>query len=73
MEDKEIIEFIQSILDPSDIETLNFSNKIVNQENRRSSLRSFFHNENIFNKINPVVDPTRLCSEIFIKGAHYEF
>lgn len=73
MEAKEIIEFIQSILDQDDINKLNFANKVTPSENRRTLLRGFFHRESVFNKIKPTVDPTWLCSEIITKGSHYEF
>jgi hypothetical protein len=73
MEAKEIIEFIQTNLNQSNINELNSINRTTDQELRRNLLRSFFHRESIFNKIKPVVDPTWLSSEIFIKGAAYEF
>ncbi len=73
MEAKEIIEFIRSILDQTDVSKLNFANKVTQQENRRTLLRGFFHRESVFNKIKPSVDPTWLCSEIITKGSLYEF
>lgn len=73
MEANEIVKFIQDTLDQSDIDTLNHINKIKDLELRRVSLRNLFHKENIFNKIKTTVDPTWLCSEIFIKGSLYEF
>jgi hypothetical protein len=67
--------FIQTVLTKEQIATLNMLLKIGDNEERQSSLKSFFHTPEIFNKIKPTIDPAWLSYQIFINSNSkaYEF
>lgn len=66
-------DFIKEVLTQKELELLKTINEIDNTEQRHTKLRSFFHSEEIFNKIKPTIDPAWLSYEIFINGKAYEF
>ena len=66
-------DFIKEVLTQKELELLKTINEIDNTEQRHTKLRSFFHSEEIFNKIKPTIDPAWLSYEIFINGKGYEF
>ena len=73
MSNSKIIELIQSSLSKRELSFLNEINKIQDSESRHVQLRSFFHEQEVFDKIKSISDPAWLSYEIFIKGKNYEF
>jgi hypothetical protein len=67
------ISFLRSALKEEELVKLNFANQEKDLDARSMLLRGFFNQPEIFNKIKVVVDPSWLCSKIFIKGKEYEF
>jgi len=73
MNNTDTISFLRNVLDEEDLIKLNSANQLKGLDNRIISLRSFFNQPKIFNKIKVVIDPSWVCSEIIIKGKDYEF
>lgn len=73
MNNTDTISFLRNVLDEEDLIKLNSANQLKGLDNRILSLRSFFNQPKIFNKIKVVIDPSWVCSKIIIKGKDYEF
>ena len=73
MNNTDTILFLRNTLDQEDLIKLNSVNQLNDLDGRILSLRSFFNQPKIFNKIKVVIDPSWVCSEIIIKGKDYEF
>ena len=73
MNNTDTILFLRNTLDEEDLIKLNTANQLNDLDNRILSLRAFFNQPKIFNKIKVVIDPSWICSEIIIKGKDYEF
>jgi hypothetical protein len=73
MNNTDTISFLRNVLDEEDLIKLNSANQLKGLDNRILSLRSFFNQPKIFNKIKVIIDPSWVCSEIIIKGKDYEF
>jgi hypothetical protein len=73
MNNTDTILFLRNTLDEEDLIKLNSANQLIDLEDRLLSLRAFFNQPKIFNKIKVVIDPSWVCSEIIIKGKDYEF
>ena len=73
MNNTDTILFLRNTLDEEDLIKLNSVNQLKDLDARILSLRSFFNQPKIFNKIKVIIDPSWICSEIIIKGKDYEF
>ena len=73
MNNTDTILFLRNTLDQEDLIKLNSVNQLNDLDDRALSLRSFFNQPKIFNKIKVVIDPSWVCYEIIIKGKDYEF
>ena len=73
MNNTDTILFLRNTLNQEDLMKLNSANQLIDLEDRSLSLRSFFNQPKIFNKIKVIIDPSWVCYEIIIKGKDYEF
>ena len=73
MNNTDTILFLRNALDQNDLIELNSANQLNDLEDRSLSLRSFFNQPKIFNKIKVVIDTSCVCYDIIIKGKDYEF
>ena len=73
MNNTDTILFLRNTLDEEDLIKLNSVNQLNDLDSRILSLRSFFNQTKIFNKIKVIIEPSWVCSEIIIKGKDYEF
>ena len=73
MNNTDTILFLRNTLDEEDLIKLNYANQLKDLDDRILSLRSFFNQPKIFNKIKVIIDPSWVCSKIIIKGKDYEF
>lgn len=73
MNNTDTILFLRNTLDQEDLIKLNSVNQLNDLDSRILSLRAFFNQPKIFNKIKVAIDPSWICSEIIIKGKDYEF
>lgn len=73
MNNTDTILFLRNTLNEENLIKLNSANQLKDLDSRILSLRSFFNQPKIFNKIKVVIDPSWICSEIIIKGKDYEF
>ena len=64
---------LKDVLSEDQMRELSELKNITNPESRQFSLKKFFLDPLVFNKVKDIYDPAWLAYDIFINGTRYEF